>query len=446
MGPETNHEDAAHGTPVAKHMVGTTGAQKLALAEGTQHTAVPGTATPIEIASLTPPTAIAGGLTDAALDTWHEPASPGSATTSSDEVVNPMSALSTDSTTAKALYSYNDLLSITDALKFAAKIFTPDRAATITHPAQVRANVPVPLLESAVDIALQLIVAGAPTKYVVAGILNDVFSGYVDSNRTDLNTTINRKFGDLDDTGKISDLIGLVSKTDSPIPDVWLQRKAKVVSSLLAEIPDTDRLKSPYTQDDLTYMTKALRYVHNTFGEAKPRPWGPNETLPMFHHASQVGLLLVGSGQPKEVVVAGLMHDFYEGYVRKPTRQELESHVRTYFGDRVHDLIAAITEPPKGPETGNWRERKLAVVNSLHTAGRDANTIVCASKISTMAEGNKFLHVNGNVNGWSAGSWNDNLSVFNELREIFVANQVPWPLVHRYDVELKRWGKHSNQD
>jgi hypothetical protein len=164
----------------------------------------------------------------------------------------------------------------------------------------------------------------------------------------------------------------------------------------------------------------------------------------MFHHASQVGLLLVGSGQPKEVVVAGLMHDFYEGYVKRPTRTELEKHVRTHFGDRVHDLIHAITEPPKGPEEGNWRERKLSVVNSLRSAGRDANTIVCASKISTMAEGNKFLHVNGNVEGWSAGSWKDNLGIFTELRQIFADNQVPWSLVHRYDVELERWGKHGN--
>ncbi|MEY4701254.1 MAG: hypothetical protein RL326_1441 [Pseudomonadota bacterium] len=345
-----------------------------------------------------------------------------------------------------ALYSYSDLLEITDALKFAAKIFTPDRTPGATPQPHVRPNVPVPLLESAVDIALQLIVAGAPTKFVVAGILNDVFSGFVDAKRTDLNTTIDRKFGDLDDSGKISGLIGRVSKTDSPKPDVWLQRKAKIVNSLLAEIPDPDRLASPYTQQDLVYMTKAMRYVHNVFVGAKPRPWGPDETLPMFHHASQVGLLLVGSGQPKEVVVAGLMHDFYEGYVNKPTRDELENHVKTHFGSRVHELIAAITEPPKGPELGNWRERKLSVVNSLMSAGQDANTIVCASKISTMAEGNKFLYRTGTVCGWSAGSWEDNLQVFRQLRDIFAANQVPWPLIHRYDVELKRWGKHGSDE
>ncbi len=389
--------------------------------------------TPSEISALKGPQRDAADLADAALDEL------GSA------YPNGTPLLSADPTVAKALYSYSDLLSITDALKFAAKIFTPDRTPGTSQP-QVRPNVPVPLLESSVDIALQLIVAGAPTKYVVAGILHDVFSGYVDANRADLNDTINRKFGDLDDTGEISDLIGLVGKPDSPVREVWLQRKTKVVSSLLAEIPDTDRLKSPYSPDDLKFMTKALRYVHNTFGEAKPRPWGPHETLPMFHHASQVGLLLVGSGQPKEVVVAGLMHDFYEGYVKSPTRDELESHVKIHFGARVHELISAVTEPAKGPQEGNWRERKLAVVNSLRYAGREASTIVCASKISTMAEGNKFLYQTGDVCGWSAGSWADNLSVFHELRSIFVANRVPWSLVHRYDVELSRWSKHGNED
>jgi hypothetical protein len=436
MGTETNPEDASKRSPVTNHTP-PADAAGTPDAESREQSIIPGTGTPIEVSVLKTPDQNRAELADAALDELSR----GAITSKNDQ---PPSAASPESSVAKALYSYSDLLSITDALKFAAKIFTPDRTLGVTQPAQVRANVPVPLLESAVDIALQLIVAGAPTKYVVAGILNDVFSGYVDFKRADLNTTINRKFGDLDDSGKISDLIGLVSKTDSPIPDVWLQRKAKVVSSLIAEIPDTDRLKSPYNQHDLMYMTKALRYVHNTFGEAKPRPWGPNETLPMFHHASQVGLLLVGSGQPKEVVVAGLMHDFYEGYVKRPTRTELEKHVRTHFGDRVHDLIHAITEPPKGPEEGNWRERKLSVVNSLRSAGRDANTIVCASKISTMAEGNKFLHVNGNVEGWSAGSWKDNLGIFTELRQIFADNQVPWSLVHRYDVELERWGKHGN--
>lgn len=443
MGTEPTQGDAAAGVPHTGHTLEATGTAHGSIPEETDVISAPGAATPIQLSRLQPPSA---GLTDAAIDELLGPRTPAADTPLPESATTPPSVSLTESTFTRALYSYNDLLSITDALKFAAKIFTPDRTPGTAQPAQVRQNVPVPLLESAVDIALQLIVEGAPTKYVVAGILNDVFSGYVDFKRADLNETIDRKFGDLDDTGKISDLIGLVSKTDSPVRDVWLQRRAKVVSSLLAEIPDSDLLKSPYNKSDLHYMTKALRCVHNTFGEAKPRPWGPKETLPMFHHASQVGLLLVGSGQPKEVVVAGLMHDFYEGYVKKPGREELETLIKLNFGDRVHDLIVAITEPPKGCEEGNWLRRKLTVVNSLQAAGRDANTIACASKISTMAEGNKFLYLTGTVDGWSAGSWDDNLRVFKELRTIFVANQVPWSLVHRYDVELKRWSTHHQED
>lgn len=438
MADQTNPEDALKATPVNDDAVGDPMPDGSSPSAESTIEQTPDTSSPSKLEGLTQP------VNDSSWVITTVDA------TDSNPPLSPVAGLSnidtssiTNQSARTALYSYSDLLEITDALKFAAKIFTPDRTPGATPQPHVRPDVPVPLLESAVDIALQLIVAGAPTKYVVAGILNDVFSGYVDANRANLNETIDRKFGDLDDSGKISGLIGRVGKTDSPKPDVWLQRRAKIVSSLLAEIPDPDRLASPYTQHDLVYMTKAMRYVHHVFGEAKPRPWGPDETLPMFHHASQVGLLLVGSGQSKEVVVAGLMHDFYEGYVNKPSREDLQEHVKLHFGVRVHELIAAITEPPKGPEQGNWRERKLSVVNSLMTAGRDANTIVCASKISTMAEGNKFLYRTGNVCGWSAGSWEDNLQVFRQLREIFATNQVPWTLIHRYDVELERWGKHN---
>jgi predicted HD phosphohydrolase len=351
--------------------------------------------------------------------------------------------LSEQTPAAEALYKYTDLVALTDALKFAAKIFSP-REVLSDGPAHLRAGNDFPFLQYAAETAFQLIVAGAPTKFVVAGILHDVYIGYIEGTREQLTQTIDRKFGRLDEEGKISREIKRIGDADTPRFEVWKLRKDDVVPSLLAEIPSAQRLQTPYSSEDLEYMIKALRLVHNVFSSAKPRPWGPTETLPMFHHAAQVGLLLIGSGQSREVVAAGLMHDFYEEYVKQPSREQLEKLVQENFGDYVHELLLAVTEPPKSSQQGNWQERKLAVVEKLQRAGADANTVVCASKISTVGEGNKFLHETSTVSGWSTGSWAANLEVFRTLRTLFEMKGVPSALIHRYEFELQRWETHQN--
>jgi hypothetical protein len=62
-----------------------------------------------------------------------------------------------------------------------------------------------------------------------------------------------------------------------------------------------------------------------------------------------------------------------------------------------------------------------------------------------MAEGNKFLFEGGSLKGWTAGSWRDNLTVFEMLRDLFVAKEVPPQLIARYDIELDRWRSHENK-
>jgi hypothetical protein len=83
------------------------------------------------------------------------------------------------------------------------------------------------------------------------------------------------------------------------------------------------------------------------------------------------------------------------------------------------------------------------VVHSLQQKDDRANTVVCAAKISTIAEGNKFLHAAGSIKDWSAGTWEDNCRVFEALRDLFAEKGVCPTLLGRYDLELKRWRSHD---
>jgi hypothetical protein len=82
-------------------------------------------------------------------------------------------------------------------------------------------------------------------------------------------------------------------------------------------------------------------------------------------------------------------------------------------------------------------------VHSLKQKDEQANTVVCAAKISTIAEGNKFLHAAGSIKDWSAGTWEDNYRVFVGLRDLFAEKGVCPSLMGRYDLELKRWRSHD---
>jgi hypothetical protein len=334
----------------------------------------------------------------------------------------------------QAAYSSEELLQITNALKLAAKLFEPISRSNLS----TQHNVNLPLMEYAVDVGFRLMAGGAPLKQVIAGLLHDSFNGYVIGSRDELARNIDRKFGQTSEDGVISPLLSRVSTPDRADAEVWLARKKEIVQTILDTVPEGSLRSTPYTPEDLDFVLSALRASHNLFNQAKPRPWGPTEQLSMFRHSAEVGLLLFGSGQSKEIVAAGLMHDFYEGYVSTP-REQIEALVIVQFGEEVHHLISAVTEPPKAQAAGNWRERKLSVVSKLREEDARANTIACASKISTIAEGNKFLYEAGVIEEWSSGSWADNLAVFNDLRTLFAQKGVPADLIKRYDLELKRW-------
>jgi hypothetical protein len=334
-------------------------------------------------------------------------------------------------------FSSGELLTLTSALKLGAKIYEPVvRSGLSDRPC-------APLMPHAVDLAIQLIGRGAPLHTVIAGLFYDVEQGAVRGSLEALDATIDRKFGAVAPGGKISTFIDGIGESWASGDSARFDRTERLAEQLITKVDPGKIRLTPYSEADIRLMSRGVWAAHNLFIDAKPRPWGPAEQLSMFRHAAEVGLLLIGAHQRAEIVTAGLMHDFYEGYVVTPTRGEIQSYVSDRFGGEIHRLLEAVTEPPKRPNHQNWWDRKLAVIRSLEEHDVGANTIVCAAKISTIAEGNKFLHKGGELQRWTSGSWDDNLRVFQTLRDLFEEKGVPRVLLERFDLELARWRSNA---
>jgi (p)ppGpp synthase/HD superfamily hydrolase len=192
-----------------------------------------------------------------------------------------------------------------------------------------------------------------------------------------------------------------------------------------------------FTLQDMIEIRDALRMSHLLMNGAE-RKWGVDGTIAHVSHTSEVGMLLMSAGAGRELIQAGFLHDVLEGYVPESV-SELEAFVVQRFGQRVVDLIKAVTEPPKSAQPGNWWERKAAVLAELSSGDLDVATLTCAIKISTLSEGNYFLEKGGAIAGWSAGSYPDNLRLYQMYLDEFVRWNVAPALVQMYRHELGRF-------
>jgi (p)ppGpp synthase/HD superfamily hydrolase len=101
------------------------------------------------------------------------------------------------------------------------------------------------------------------------------------------------------------------------------------------------------------------------------------DDAPFILHPVEVAALLSSRGYDEEVVVAGLLHDAVED-----SAAELDD-VRARFGDRVAEIVAAVTDDP-GIE--DYAERKAALREQVAAAGRDAQTVFAADKLAKTRE------------------------------------------------------------
>ncbi len=97
--------------------------------------------------------------------------------------------------------------------------------------------------------------------------------------------------------------------------------------------------------------------------------------IPYIVHPIGVGLILLRTGCPEEVIAAGILHDILED-----TAVTYE-YLKDNFNDRIADLVTACSEPDKSLP---WEERKQHTLEFIKTATLEVRTIVCADKLHNL--------------------------------------------------------------
>lgn len=94
--------------------------------------------------------------------------------------------------------------------------------------------------------------------------------------------------------------------------------------------------------------------------------------VPFIAHPVGVAMLLQDMGCDESVVAAGLLHDTVED-----TSVTL-AEIRQQFGDRVADIVAGCTEPPK--KSTRWELRKMHTIQTLRDAPLEVKLVSAADK------------------------------------------------------------------
>jgi guanosine-3',5'-bis(diphosphate) 3'-pyrophosphohydrolase len=100
------------------------------------------------------------------------------------------------------------------------------------------------------------------------------------------------------------------------------------------------------------------------------------ERIPYIDHPRIVADRLARQGFPDEVLAAALLHDVVED-----SETEVEE-LRTRFGDRVADLVAAMTEDEA---IEDYERRKAEHRQRIAEAGDEALAIYAADKLTNLA-------------------------------------------------------------
>ena len=198
---------------------------------------------------------------------------------------------------------------------------------------------------------------------------------------------------------------------------------------------------SSLTVEDLREVIYAQKLMFMVYGKTV-RDWGPEEKLPLAHHAGEVGAMLLGAGCCRDVVIAGLFHDLFEGYIEFPpgrTADCVATVIERKWGRKILDLIEAMTEPGRQSKGVGWLERKQAGFEKVRQGSVQVAAVSCASKISTLRAGNKYLWETGTIEKWSSGSLEDNIGLYCLYRDEYARKQIPGLLLELFSEELDRF-------
>ena len=101
------------------------------------------------------------------------------------------------------------------------------------------------------------------------------------------------------------------------------------------------------------------------------------DRAPFILHPLEVASLLWARGYDEEVVVAGILHDLIED------TGALAEDVRERFGDRVTEIVLAVTEDPT---IARFAERKAALRAQVARGGPDVIAVYAADKVAKARE------------------------------------------------------------
>jgi hypothetical protein len=218
---------------------------------------------------------------------------------------------------------------------------------------------------------------------------------------------------------------------------------------------------------DAVKLVNALRAISVIYKD-ESRAWGPNEKIPLTAHQCEVGLILLCAGASVDEICAGFLHDLYEGY-SKFSKADTEYFIKARFGNRVNDLVLAVTEELKSDEgelayasafeathgrapskSEIWLKRKSLVMEQIlnikdPTERLQAAQVMAAAKISTFAAGAKWLYANkGDITGWSKAGLAENVLLGKDYLRFFKELGVNKHLTAMFQLELHRLELYEN--
>jgi (p)ppGpp synthase/HD superfamily hydrolase len=101
------------------------------------------------------------------------------------------------------------------------------------------------------------------------------------------------------------------------------------------------------------------------------------DQAPYILHPLEVGALLSGRGYDEQVISAGLLHDVLEH------SDAVVEDVRELFGERIADIVAAVSEDDGIAE---YEPRKAALRSQVARAGAAVHAVYAADKVAKARE------------------------------------------------------------
>lgn len=182
----------------------------------------------------------------------------------------------------------------------------------------------------------------------------------------------------------------------------------------------------------------------------------PRSQAQSYRHCMEVGTILALSGAPSDLVIAGILHDLYE-FVAKANRasgdegSELtrtRKEIRELFGadvDKLIDLVSEVRGTSKGSEVP-FLPRKMAIFKKVEirhksdpVLARKAVTLLLATKVSTINEGQLTVEEQGDSQPWSKGDYLDNLAVMIATRRLAERFCQPNVMMELFDQQINKW-------